>query len=191
MCRIFDKYLDIVFITIICFGIPRVLSQCNLKNGQCVYDTQLGHEGQCDSVSQRTGGGHISGSCSCDDVWRVTNQMQNMKSAESDLTQMMAELQQYLNNATSELNNVNGQLNLAQQNTSRLQTDLNTKEKTLNQTKVNLNSILQNANTELTTLRENLVTLNRNISSCQTALGTPLTTHSGTFIYVFFKLSSK
>lgn len=174
-----------VLILGVCREIKSVHSACNLKNGQCVYDTQLGQEGQCDSVPKHEGGGHFSGPCTCDDVWSVSNQMKAMKTAENDLKHIMAELQQHMDNATSELNRINTMLGAEQQNTSQLKYNLNTKEVSLNQTKGQLDNILQNANTELNVLRGKLASITRNLTSCQTALGTPVNTQLGEYISTF------
>lgn len=159
-------------------------TQCNLKNGQCTYDMKIGQQGQCDSVtstSMHGSGGHITGSCTCDDVSRLSTKMNTMKNTESNLKQLMIELNQYINNATTELSATDSKLQNENQKSNRLNNTLNTMESQLNQTKDHLNSVLKSATSELTGLRQKLATNTRDLTMCQTALGTPVSTNAGMF----------
>ncbi|CAC5387223.1 unnamed protein product [Mytilus coruscus] len=156
-------------------------TQCNLKNGQCTYDMKIGHQGQCDSLTSTSlsgSGGHITGSCTCDDVSSLSNHMNAMKYTESNLKQLMADMNQYLNNATTELNSTDSKLQTEKQKGSRLTNTLNSMESQLNQTKDQLKSVLNSATSELTGLRQKLATNTRDLALCQTALGTPVSTNA-------------
>lgn len=160
-------------------------SECNLKNGKCVYDMKIGQPGKCDSFSS---GGKISGSCTCDDVSRVNTHMNAMKHTEGKLRQLMDELKQHLDSATSELNSTDIKLQDEKQKSIQLHNILKTKESLLNQTKVQLTTVLQSATVELSSLRGNLGNQTRALNICQTAIGTKVT-QSGIHLHLIIFLN--
>lgn len=181
-----DMWFLICTLSIISF-VQITKSECNLKNGKCVYDMKIGQQGKCDSFSlsstAHVSGGTISGSCTCDDVSRVSTHMNAMKYTEGNLRQLMAELKQHLDNVTSELNSTDAKLQSEKQKSMQLHNTLKTKESLLNQTKDQLTNVLNSATAELNSLRGNLGNQTRALNMCQTAIGTKVTTQSGMHLH--------
>jgi uncharacterized phage infection (PIP) family protein YhgE len=154
---------------------------------------KIGQQGKCDSFSSSStahvSGGTISGSCTCDDVSRVSTHMNAIKYTESNLRQLMDELKQHLDNVTSELNSTDANLQGEKQKSMQLHNTLKTKESLLNQTKDQLTNVLNSATVELSNLRGNLGKQTRALNMCQTAIGTKVTTQSGIHLHLIVFLN--
>lgn len=144
---------------------------CSFSAGQCMYNVQLGHQGQCDVARAVTS----SGDCCAALQGQVTSLTGDVDTLKSQMATLISDLLETKDNLSSTAD----QLTTAQLQTQQLLQTLAQKEAELNTTQADLSRVLSQAGDEIRNLRDTVQRLTSELNTCKGTLG--LATNTSTF----------
>lgn len=156
---------------------------CSFFNGKCVYNIQLGDQEHCNGNSNTPRA--IDGSCSCNDVAKVSTDLNNLQSLVDKLQKSMMDFKSQLSNGSAKTISFKPVEN---QKYLNLLNTLHTKDDLLNRTNEEVANVLKTASTEIENLREKLKNTTSELATCQVSLGTSHTSQTGKLMYIYFQI---
>lgn len=138
---------------------------CSFSNGQCLYNVQLGHLGQCD---QQIASGSTAGNQCCENLQSQVNGLA------SDVSVLKAQMSTLMSELQSAKSNASGSQQELSEDEARIQSLLGTlmqKEKELNSTQHQFSQTIQQAGDEIRSLRAAVARLTSELNTCKGVLG--------------------
>ncbi|PVD34349.1 hypothetical protein C0Q70_05620 [Pomacea canaliculata] len=138
---------------------------CSFSNGQCLYNVQLGHLGQCD---QQIASGSTAGNQCCENLQSQVNGLA------SDVSVLKAQVSTLMSELQSAKSNASGSQKELSEDEARIQSLLATlmqKEKELNSTQHQFSQTIQQAGDEIRSLRATVARLTSELNTCKGVLG--------------------
>ena len=156
---------------------------CSFFTGKCVYNVQLGDQEHCNGNTNtlRT----IDGSCSCNDVAKVSTDLNNLQNLVDKLQKSMMDFKSQLSNGSAKTTSFKPVEN---QKYLNLLNTLHTKDDLLNRTNEEVTNVLKTASTEIENLREKLKNTTSELATCHVSLGITHTSQTGKLMYIYFRI---
>lgn len=146
---------------------------CSFYNGKCIYNVQLGSVESCHggNINPAPEVRDLSGACTCNDVTKVSNDLNNLQTRVDKLQKSMTDFKNQLNNVSSKTNSFQGQPDGENQKYLEILDKLHTNQDILNRTNEEVTRILQTASSEIKGLREKLKNTTGELATCHGSLG--------------------